>query len=231
VDLEAVFAKLVTRGRGGYCFEHNALFGAMLAAQGFANRALLGRVWLGIADGVMPPRTHTLRLVNLDGQAWIADAGFGGSYVPAMPLRDGAEALAPDGARHRLLRVGVIGDECGEWRLERQGSLAATDGRGSGEGLWQKQYSFDTGEVAQVDLEMSSHWTSTKPETRFTTACIASIVLEDGFASLNGRRLNVYSGGTSEERELHDADEWRGVVGEVFRIALSAQEVSDLRLF
>ena len=47
IDSEAVFAKLVTARRGGYCFEHNRLFLDALAALGFAARPLLARVWLG----------------------------------------------------------------------------------------------------------------------------------------------------------------------------------------
>jgi N-hydroxyarylamine O-acetyltransferase len=96
VDPDAIFGKLVMGARGGYCFEHNALFGDMLGRLGFDNRPLLARVFLGLPeDAAPPPMTHTFRLVDLDGQAWIADAGFGGSYVPAMPLTDGARRHRP----------------------------------------------------------------------------------------------------------------------------------------
>ena len=102
IDGASVFAKLVGARRGGFCFEHNRLFLDALAALGFEARALLARVWLGASE--VPPLTHTLSLVALGGEAWIADAGFGGSYAPPMPLVDGAEADAPDGARFRLTR-------------------------------------------------------------------------------------------------------------------------------
>ena len=223
IEAQAIFAKLVAGGRGGYCFEHNALFGDMLAAMGFPSRPLLARVFIGLPAGQMPPRTHTLRLVDLDGEAWIADAGFGAAYAPPLPLRDGAQATTPDGAQHRLIDQGG-----GAWRLERLGPQAATDGRAGDAQGWLHQHSFDLGEVAEIDLALSNHWTSTKPETRFTTACIASIVLEDGFASLNGRRLSVYTGGQSTVREISTAQEWRKVVGDLFNIALSAEEVAAL---
>jgi len=226
LEPQVVFAKLVGGMRGGYCFEHNSLFGAMLAAMGFANRALLGRVWLGVEHSVVPPRTHTLRLVEMSGQAWIADAGFGGSSVPPLPLRDGAEAQTDDGARHRLRRVGAW---TGEWLVERAGSPAATDGRADRHDDWQEQYSFDTGPVAPVDLDMSNHWTSTRPNTRFTMAPIASIVLPDGFASLSGRRLSTYAGGRGDQIEIASPEDWRMVLADLFRIELSAEEV--LRLF
>jgi N-hydroxyarylamine O-acetyltransferase len=77
LDPVHVFDKLVTRRRGGYCFEQNSLFLRALHAIGFEARPLLARVWMMAPDGV-PPRTHTLNLVRIDGKDWIADAGFGG---------------------------------------------------------------------------------------------------------------------------------------------------------
>ncbi|HWU02402.1 MAG TPA: arylamine N-acetyltransferase [Novosphingobium sp.] len=237
IDPGAIVAKLVEGGRGGYCFEHNALFGAVLAGLGLANRALLGRVWLGAqgAAGEAPPRTHTLRLVEIDGAPWIADAGFGGSYVPPLPLVDGAQAITPDGARHRLRQVGHMGAIGGAWLLERAGAGKATDGRAGvamgAQPEWLAQYSFDLGEVAPVDLEMSNHWTSTRAETRFTSGVVASIVLPDGFAALTGRRLTMSSRGRSDVLEIATPSDWRSVLADLFRIELSAQDVGALALF
>lgn len=231
LDPDAIFGKLVMGARGGYCFEHNWLFGTMLAQMGFANRPLLARVWLGLAsDAAPPPLTHTFRLVDLEGHFWIADAGFGGSYVPPMPLLDGTVIQPHDGAQHRLTRHGAPGSLAGEWLVERLGPAGATDGRATAPG-WQRQYSFNLNEVAPIDLELSNHWTFTRPETRFTTAHIASIVLEDGFAALSGRRLTMYAGGRGDVMDLKDAQDWRRVMGDLFQVELSAQEVADLGVF
>lgn len=228
LDLPAVWAKLGGR-RGGYCFEHNAVFGAVLAALGMPNRPLLARVWLGLDHrGEAPPRTHTLRLVDVSGQPWLADAGFGGSYVPPLPLIDGAKAEAPDGARHRLTRIGVTGAIDGAWLLERHGPATATDGRTITSDGWVRQYSFDLAEVAPVDLELSNWWTSTRPGTRFTTSCVASIVLDDGFASLNGRRLSLHTGGRGTVTEIASAPAWRATLAELFHIDLDTAEAERL---
>lgn len=231
LDPDAIFGKLVMSARGGYCFEQNWLFGAMLAQMGFANRPLLARVWLGLADDAPPaPLTHTFRLVDLNGEAWIADAGFGGSYVPPMPLADGATAQTSDGAQHRMTRHGAPGSLGGEWLVERLGPAAATDGRSTAPG-WQKQYSFNLNEVAPIDLELSNHWTFTKPDTRFTSALIASIVLEDGFAALNGRRLRLYAGGRGDVIDIAHAQDWRAMLADLFRVELSEDEVAALKVF
>ena len=161
IDGDGVFAKLVTRRRGGYCFEHNRLLGDALAALGFEARPLLARVWLGLDEA--PPLTHAISLVRIDGQDWIADAGFSGRYCPPMPLADGAAATAPDGAAFRLGRDPLHG-----WMLERRGDRAPGDRDGPD---WERQYSFTLAPVFlfPADLSLGNHWTSTAPGTRFTT--------------------------------------------------------------
>lgn len=233
IDPESAFDKLVTRGRGGYCFEQNRLFSDMLAALDMANRPLLARVWLGLTPGVdaPPPRSHVLLLVDLDGAPWIADAGFGGSYVPPLPLVDGTVVRTEDGAMHRLRRVGAVGDLAGEWLLERAGPTTATDGRGAPHDDWQPQYGFDLAPVAPIDLEQCNHWTATRPDTRFTTLQIVSIALADGFAAMTDRRLALYRGGEASVREIASAPDYHAVLTDLFRLTISLQDVTSLPTF
>jgi N-hydroxyarylamine O-acetyltransferase len=213
ISSDAVFAKLVVARRGGYCFEQNRLFLDALHALGFDARPLLARVWL-MADGV-PPKTHTLNLVTIDRQEWIADAGFGGSYAPPLPLVDGAEAESPDGTRHRLARDATHG-----WLLARD------DGQGA-----QPQYSFTTEHVWPADLALSNHWTSTAAGTRFTTLRLASIVLPHGFASLTDRSYRRRAGEGETAAEIADPRVYRMRLGMMFGIELSADDVAALGLF
>ena len=67
LDLASVQAKLVAGRRGGYCFEQNALFAAVLEHVGFAVTRLAARVRLG--HGIVRPRTHMTLRVDFDG-AW-----------------------------------------------------------------------------------------------------------------------------------------------------------------
>lgn len=232
IDPEAVFDKLVTRGRGGYCFEQNRLFGDMLHALGMPNRPLLARVWLGVAGtDVAPPRSHVLLLVDLGGEPWIADAGFGGSYVPPLPLVDGATARTSDGAMHRLRRVGAVGELTGEWLLERAGPVTATDGRPAPHGDWQSQHSFDLAPVAPIDLEQCNHWTASRPETRFTTLQVVSIALPDGFAAMTDHRLSLYRGGEASSREIDSVADYHAVLTDLFRLTITRDEVAALPLF
>lgn len=231
VDADSVFDKLVVARRGGYCFEQNRLFSDMLAAAGFANRPMLARVRLQVPAGQTPPRTHVLLLVDVAGEDWIADAGFGGSFVPPLRLENGAEAQTPDGAAHRLRRLSDAGGLAGGWLLERAGPVEATDGRFADDPHWQAQYSIDLAEVAPDDLEQCNHWTSTRPGTRFTTLHIVSRVLPDGFAALTDRRLTVYRGGEAQTRTIAGPGDYASTLQTLFGLAIPEERLAGLRLF
>jgi len=224
LDPGAVFDKLVRRRRGGYCFEQNALFEGALAALGFVVRPLLARVWLGMPEAP-PPVTHQLELVTIGGREWIADAGFGGSFVPPLALMEGVEVGSPDGARHRLTRREPHG-----WMLERLGASAATDGRGEGDG-WQPQYSFTLDPVHDADREQCNHWTSTRPGTRFTSLVIASRVTADGFLSLTGLVLRESGGRVAREMVFGSAAALQEALDAHFGIGLDRDEAERLFAF
>src|SRR5690242_5486709 len=81
LDADSLWAKLVCGGRGGYCFEQNALFASVLEQVGFRVTRLAARVRAGAAG--IRPRSHMLLLV----EGCIADVGFGseGLLLP-VPL-------------------------------------------------------------------------------------------------------------------------------------------------
>jgi N-hydroxyarylamine O-acetyltransferase len=216
LDRRALFDKLVAGHRGGYCFEQNALFLGMLEALGFTARPLLARVWLRTApDDPVPPRTHTLNLVVVDGADYIADVGFGASYAPPMPLVADEVTAGPDGMRHRLVRHREHG-----WMLQRD----------SGSG-WERQYSFTTEPAYPADLETANHFTATLPNSRFTRLRMVTRALPDGYASLIDRQLSISHGKESDTVEVAGPNEYRQLLDELFGLRLTDGEVGQLGLF
>lgn len=230
-DSASAFAKLVTAQRGGFCFEHNQLLADMLGGAGFDCRLLLARVLLG-NPATIPARTHCLLLAELADGPWIADAGFGGSYAPPMPLIDGALAQSGDGAHHRLTRMDDAGALARSFLLERKGPAGSTDGRGAGGGAWEPQYAFDLAPVLPSDLAMGCHWSATHPQSRFTKVTVASLCLPDGFASMVDRQFTSWR---MEEaparRDIADAAEYRELLEVRFGIALGAADIARLPLW
>lgn len=75
LEIEAIFNKIVEKKRGGYCFEHNKLVLTVLKEIGFDVRLLMAKVIYNRDIDVA--RTHRITLLNLQGDDYIVDAGFG----------------------------------------------------------------------------------------------------------------------------------------------------------
>jgi N-hydroxyarylamine O-acetyltransferase len=86
LDDEALFDKIVSRRRGGFCYELNGLFAALLRALGFDTRMLSASVANAKAEWG-PEFDHMTLLVTLE-QRWLADVGFGDSFIEPLPLDD-----------------------------------------------------------------------------------------------------------------------------------------------
>lgn len=171
-DLER---KLIAQRRGGYCFEHNLLFAAVLRALGFELQTLAGRVHAGSASAV-PPRTHMVLLVAIDGVRFVVDPAFGafGARTP-LPLEAGRvhEGICE---RHRLRKLQGVDVE--EWMLE-------------GEHLdeFKPLYSFTLEPRHRIDYEVANHYTSTHPDSRFRRMLVVQRVTPDGRIVLRGSQL------------------------------------------
>lgn len=102
LDLEDIFNKIVEKQRGGYCFEHNKLVLNVLAQLGFDVRLLMAKVIYN--RDVDVARTHRVTLLNLSGDDYIVDAGFGhlGARFP-VKLELGLEQDQGDGV-YRIVK-------------------------------------------------------------------------------------------------------------------------------
>ncbi|VDZ83253.1 N-hydroxyarylamine O-acetyltransferase [Kluyvera intermedia] len=162
LDDRALEDKLVNARRGGYCFEQNGLFERALREIGFHVRSLLGRVVLAHPPQ-MPPRTHRLLLVEVDGERWIADVGFGGQTLTApIKLLADITQSTPHGD-YRLLY------ENQEWILQF-----------SHHDHWQSMYHFDLGRQYASDYVMGNFWSAHWPQSHFRHHLLMCRHLPDG---------------------------------------------------
>jgi N-hydroxyarylamine O-acetyltransferase len=204
LDDAALQEKMVHRGRGGYCFEQNLLFAAALRGFGFKLRWLTGWPRWQIAPGRVLPRTHLLLLVDLDGEQWLADVGFGGNTLTGpLLLHSREEQVTP----HEPAR---ISDKDGKLMVQVKIDEA-----------WHDLVAFDLDEQAFAELEMGNWFTSTHPKSRFKTELFAARAEPDRRYGLldnvfTTHRLN----GPSERRRLQSAAELRDTLTDLFRIRL-----------
>ena len=154
--------KLVMARRGGYCFEQNGVFERALREIGFNVRSLLGRVVLANPSS-LPPRTHRLLLVELQGEQWIADVGFGGQTLTApIRLQANSEQKTPHG-EYRLIQEGE------DWILQFRHHEH-----------WQSMYRFDLVVQHQSDYLMGNFWSAHWPQSHFRHHLLMCRHLPDG---------------------------------------------------
>ena len=112
LDEPSLEKKLLIDRRGGYCLEHNLLFMRMLADLDFVVRPLAARVVWTDAEGINRPPSHLLVLVDIKGQNYLADVGFGGLTLTApLRLRADIEQTTP----HETFR---LENNEGTWTLQ-----------------------------------------------------------------------------------------------------------------
>jgi N-hydroxyarylamine O-acetyltransferase len=190
LDEEALVDKVVRRRRGGFCYELNGAFGALLSALGYSVSLLNARAYT--PEGLGPPYDHlALRVdVDVDGGGgdgdgrWLADVGFG--RFSNLPLRlDVGEADQPDA-------IGVF-------RIVEQpdGDL---DVSMNGE----PQYRLDPRPRALGDFEATCWWHQTSPKSLFTRSLVCSLLTETGRVTLSDRTFVRTTGTEREERVLTD---------------------------
>lgn len=205
LDLESLQQKLIHKGRGGYCFEQNLLLRLVLIALGFQVTNLSARVLWNIPEGTVTARSHMLLQLDIDGQPYLADVGFGGLTLTA-PL-----ALIPDieqSTPHEAFRLVKVDD--------RTYIMQANIGQ-----EWKPLYGFDLQAQQLIDYEVSNWYISTHPKSMFTNTLI---VAKPDFGCRYALRNNQFTihhlHGQTKRRSLKTVTELRTVLEDVFHLTL-----------
>ncbi len=214
LELPSIEEKLVRSGRGGYCFEQNALLAAALRELGFKVTGLAARVMWNAPEDAIRPRTHMLLKVDVDGESYIADVGFG-SMTLTTPVRLVTDVEQPTAHEpFRLTRV----DE--DFKLQ---GLAGTE--------WKTLYRFDLRPQFPADYEMANHYTSSYPGSRFRSMLVAALPVPGGRYVLSNNQLTVHhTHGASERRVLGSVQEVRQVLESMLGLTLPAAAELDSTL-
>ncbi len=181
------FRKIVDARRGGFCYECNGLFAALLQALGFPTALLSARVVR--SDGSLGPEfDHLVLLVALE-TPWLVDVGFGHSFRTPMPLVDGRVQPEP-GGDHRLVHAD------GRWILEG----------GTSEGAWSARFTFETTPRRLEAFRGMFEFHRDSPDSHFHRAPLATIATAGGRTTLSGRRLirTTLDGHRAEEDVAED---------------------------
>ena len=174
LDPETLTEKMLLRRRGGYCFEQNGLFLMALTALGFRCQPNMARVH---RNRPRPGgRTHQINLVELEGETWVCDVGFGGS-----------------GFRHPLpLQAELEVEQLGEvYRFHASDLHGFYLQKKMGE-EWQPLYTFRVDPALPIDMEIANFYTANSPDHVFLSTIMGTRMTERGRVTLSDHTFKVF---------------------------------------
>lgn len=205
LDSDAFVDKVALRSRGGFCYELNGAFAALLATLGYQVELREARVFgpagLGGAFG------HLALATRLGGRTLLTDIGFGrGGFDEPLDLED--RAAQPDTGGIFELRdtgegwIDMIRDGRPEYRLSREAHLLA-------------------------DFTGGCSFHQTSADSPFTGGTVCTIRTPLGRTTLAGIRLIETEGAGRRERDL-GFEEFGEVLRDRFAIGLPPAETERL---
>jgi len=207
LEIPDIYDKVVTRGRGGYCFELNGLFAWLLRRVGYGVTEHFARYLRD--EPALPMRRHRVLLVEAVGETYLCDVGIG-SCVPTFPLR--FEPYIEQPQRTDIYRI--IPDETLGHVVEekRHGLSPAGD-------AWLPLFSFTMErQFGALDFLATSWYCESHPDSVFRRANMVSMRTPTGRKTLEGRTYKVFDGNTVAVTEAADDREFHALLQQYFGI-------------
>jgi N-hydroxyarylamine O-acetyltransferase len=199
LDIEKFYEKIVNGNRGGFCYELNGLFNELLRRLGFRTRLISARVFNGKDHG--PEFDHAAILVDIDGETYLADVGFG--EFASEPLR--------------FVTGEVQSDATGLFSIEEleDGSFDVRKKNGD---EWVSQYVFRDKERELSEFAEMCDFQQYSPDSHFTKKKLCSIMTAEGRKTLTDAKFIVTSAGERTETLVEGEEEFDRILADEFGI-------------
>jgi len=209
LDDDALFEKLVVRRRGGFCYELNGLFAALLRELGF-EVAMLSAGAANTRGTFGPDFDHMTLLVAVDddelAERWLADVGFGDSFREPL-LLDSRQEQAQGERAYK-----IVADEPHLILMQRE-SVSE----------WKAQYRFTLRPYSYADYAEMCRYHQTSPRSHFTRARICTRATPEGRVTLSEMRLiTTIEGRERHERLLTNDAEYASILNEHFGVVMNS---------
>lgn len=199
-DINAIFDKIVRRRRGGWCYEMNGLLGWALDEIGFDVAFLAGAVTREI-NGDTVVGNHLVLLVDIDGEKWIGDVGFGDGLIEPAELAAGAVENHPLKGAFKSL-----GD--GWWRYSNEPRTGGPT------------FDFNPSVSDPSLLERNCAFLQTDPASPFVQNAVAQKWRGRDHYSLRGRVLRRLTPDSDERSLIGGPDEYVAILRSTFELDL-----------
>ncbi|MBI4768743.1 MAG: arylamine N-acetyltransferase [Deltaproteobacteria bacterium] len=185
---ESIYRKIVSRKRGGFCYECNILFFDLLVRLGFRVDYLSARMVKG--GSLTPEYDHMVLLVQLKSD-YLVDVGNGQSC--REPLRiNGSNGSASEGYTYR------VGSHGQDYALYFQ----------QPEGAWTPRFQFTLTSRDRAEFSDMCHYHQTSPDSIFTKYRLVTMATPEGRITLADRQLSITKGAERQERGINSEDEY-----------------------
>ena len=188
LDEDALFDKVVTQGKGGFCFELNGLIAWLLKALGYQVTEYAARYLRG--ESSIPMRRHRVMKVEATDGVWICDVGIG-EVCPRYPIRFVEGEEQPQF------------DEC--YRLDKDPFLGWVL-MDLYHGQWRQFYSFTEEPQLPVDYIAPMFYCEKHPDSPFIHQEMFSLKTAHGRITLDGHLYKEFEDGSVMARELSDEE-------------------------
>lgn len=202
LDLAHLETKIVRDKRGGFCYELNGLFYALLRQLGFRVKMIAARV-VKEEGGFGQEFDHMALIVDL-GEEWLVDVGFGDSFLLPMPLEVGV--------KHQ--------DLSGFYVIEMHGKDSFLLEASENDRDYTPQYLFTMTERQLEDYTPGCIYHQTSPESSFTRSRVCSLTTKTGRITLTDKEFIETVVGHKNVHALKDEKEFYQILREKFNINL-----------
>lgn len=194
----ALYDKVVVRQRGGFCFELNGLFAALLRSLGF-NVTIISAS-MAHEDGTFGPELDHLTLLVHLTEDWLVDVGDGDSARAPLRMQNSLEHIEGEQAYH-LNYIDA------HWLLKKR----------SGDGVWQPEYRFTSRPHELADFVERCEYYERSPLSPFVTrGRMSTLATPTGRITLHNLRLITTTHGQRKEQVLQSEEEYTQVLAQRF---------------
>lgn len=207
LEMSALFDKVVTHRRGGYCFELNALLCAFLQGAGYDAWSVSCRILRG--KDFIPPMLHRGILVRLDGQTYYCDVGYGG------PQPGGA---VPLGGQRTILGETFLIERRGDawWGLDRITS----------QGVREKVFEFWEFPLPASYFVPYNFYCASSPESVFTQKRMLNRRTPQGSLALTGDVLTEHRDGQVFTQQVKSREALQEIAASRFDLPLPLEALA-----
>lgn len=207
LDIDDIYRKIVEQRFGGYCFELNKLFSALLESIGFETYPVLCRAVRG-RDGLMPIN-HRGTVVALEEGPCSVDVGFGGPMPSGVLMLDDGLEQDINGETY------IASFRDGWWHVDRITQSANDLYDDHLPERRQTELTLCEAKVEELDFDSLNGFFSA-PGTLFRDHEIANMRTKDGYCGMKDGVLTKRSNGLKEVVELDDPEQVDQVLTDLF---------------